>query len=122
MAPPANNPIVLINLTPNQPKLTGLELSTIRSHNAHRHSARRDKARSQPQSIDEEPARRVAARQSHDLALQLFTVENGYHLGPRVSNESIRSDPFDCFPVRSNEKITLAIDHCKHHPEVVDSG
>ena len=102
--PPQENAIVLINLTPKQPKIRGLELSTIRSHNAIAHRSKRGRPRQRPKSVDEDLAQVVARRSQAD--------HPGLH---RLPSESIRSDPFDSYPVHTNELFSQAIDHCKRN-------
>lgn len=109
------NSFVLINLTPNQPKITGWELSAIRSHNAYRHSSKRVNLRSRG-LIDEDSIvgrKRRANGHSHGHP---FDTTDDVNLNlsetPRlVGDETFRSDPFDSYPVPANEAIAMAIDH-----------
>ena len=115
MPPQEKDAIVLINLTQKQPKIRGLELSTIRSHNAFVHSSRRDKPRQRPKSVGENSVQVVAKRSQVDHPGLGLLFHNANSRGLRLPSGSIRSDPFDSFPVRANEQVFQAIDHCRRN-------
>jgi hypothetical protein len=116
MAPRAKNKVLFINVTPNRPKLNGLDLSTIRSHNAYRNQDRRGLAKKQRIPLAEgHPDQADGESREEQVLLTLRNVLLS-KIGPAVPSDSLRSDPFDSLPFPATEVVYTSIDHCEWLP------
>ena len=111
-------PIVFIHTTSTHRKLTSLDLSAIRTHTARRQHRRSRGARAQLPQRDQTVLCQVKRTDAQDDAAFGPTGKNDllFGLDTRIRSDTIRSDPFDSFPIPANDAISLAVDYCGCFP------